>query len=155
MASIRHEIWLDAPTERVFELLSSAAGISTWWDKQTEKQTPEGVVFEHNPGPEHGVVRFLVLESEPHKVVRWKCISTHPENTPAFEWTGTEIAFHLGDRGSSPAAMQKWAAEIPIQTVLRFEHSGWNENAKYLPFCNHAWGNVLASLSKKATENDA
>ena len=98
MASIRHEIWLDAPTERVFELLSSAEGISTWWDRQTEKETPEGVVFEHNPGPEHGVVRFLVLESEPHKVVRWRCISTHPENTPAFEWTGTEIAFHLGYR---------------------------------------------------------
>lgn len=155
MASIRHELWLDVPPQRVFELLSSAEGISTWWDKQTAQETPDGVVLEHFPGPAHGVVRFLVLQSEPHKVVRWRCISTHPANTPASEWTGTEIAFYLGDRGSSPAVMGKWTDEIPIQTVLKFEHSGWNENAKYLPFCNNAWGGVLASLSKKATENDA
>ena len=155
MTSIRHELWLDAPPQRVFELLSSAEGISQWWDKQTKKETPEGVVFEHFPGPAHGVVRFLVLESAPHEVVRWRCISTHPENTPAFEWTGTEIAFYLGDRESSPAAKAKWAAEIPIQTVLRFEHSGWDANAKYLPFCNHAWGALLPSMSEKAMEGDA
>ena len=155
MASIRHEVWIDAPPKRVFELLSSAEGISSWWDKQTKKETPEGIVFEHSPGPEHGIVRFLVLQSEAHSVVRWRCISIHPENVPASEWTDTEISFYLGERSSSPAAMEKWAAQIPIQTVLRLEHSGWNENAKYLPFCNYAWAEVLTKLSRKAMENDA
>ena len=154
MASIRHEVWIDAPPERVFELLSSAEGISTWWDQQTRKETTEGVVLEHSPGPEHGVVRFLVLESEAPGLVRWRCISSHPDNVPASEWTDTEIAFYLGDRSSSQVAMDKWAIQIPIQTVLRLEHSGWDENAKYLPFCNYAWAEVLTKLSRKAVEND-
>ncbi|MDH3376857.1 MAG: SRPBCC domain-containing protein [Gammaproteobacteria bacterium] len=153
MASIRHEVWIDAPPSRVFELLSSAEGISTWWDQQTKVDTPEGVVLEHNPGPEHGTVQFLVLESEKDRLVRWRCISSHPENVPASEWTGTEISFHMGERSSSEPASEKWSAQIPVQTVLRLDHSGWPDNSKYLPFCNFAWADVLTKLSKKAMEN--
>lgn len=154
MASIVHEAWIDAPPERVYELLSSAEAISTWWDKQTSKDTPDGVVLEHSPGPEHGVVQFLVLESSPH-LIRWKCISSHPENVPASEWTGTEIAFYIGDRSTSAAAIEKWAAKLPVQTVLRLKHSGWREEARYLPFCNFAWAGVLMNLAKKAVEDGA
>ena len=152
MASIRQEVWIDAPPERVFELLNSAEEIGTWWDEQTKKETPEGIVLEHSPGPEHGIVRFLILESEPHSLVRWRCTSSHPENVPASEWTGTEISFYIGDRSSSPVAMDKWASQIPVQTVLRLEHSGWDDDAKYLPVCSYAWADVLTNLSRKAVE---
>ena len=154
MASIRQEVWIDAPVERVFGLLSSPEQISTWWDEQTAVDTPKGLVLEHSPGPEHGVVRFLVLETRPHELVRWRCISTHPESVPASEWTGTEIAFCLGDRSSSQVATEKWALPIAVQTVLRLEHTGWKEEAKYLPFCNFAWAAVMTSLSQKAVEKD-
>ena len=152
MASIEQEVWIDAPPGRVYELLRSAEAISTWWNKQTKKDTPDGVVFEHSPGPEHGVVRFLVLESTPH-LIRWKCISSHPENVPASEWSGTAIAFHIGDRSSSSVATEKWAANLPAQTVLRLDHSGWREGARYLAFCNFAWAGVLTNLSNKAVED--
>lgn len=152
MTSIKHEVWIDAPPERVFELLSSAEAIGTWWDEQTERDTPEGVVLEHSPGPEHGTVRFLVLATEAPNLVRWKCISKHSENVPASEWTDTIISFSVGDRSSSRAATEKWAAEIPIQTVLKLEHTGWREDARYLPFCNYAWANVLTNLAGKAVE---
>lgn len=150
MASIKHEVWIDAPPERVFELLRSAEGISIWWSKQTEKQTPEGVVFEHSPGPEHGTVRFLVLESVENSLIRWRCISEHPENTPAADWTDTEITFQVGQREISEVATERWANNIPIKTVLRFEHTGWKDGAKHLPFCSYAWAEVLSSLSKAA-----
>lgn len=154
MASIEHEVWIDASPDRVYELLRSAEGISTWWDKQTRKDTPDGVVFEHSPGPEHGVVQFLVLESSP-ELIRWKCISRHPNNVPASEWTGTEIVFHIGDRSNSAVATENWAAKLPARTVLRLNHSGWREDARYLPFCNFAWAGVLMNLSKKAVEDGA
>ena len=154
MASIEQEVWIDAPPERVFDLLRSAAGISTWWDKQTKKDTPDGVVFEHSPGPEHGVVQFLVLESSAN-LIRWKCISSHAENVPASEWTGTEITFHIGNRSSSSVATETWAANLPVQTVLRLNHSGWREGARYLPFCNFAWAGVLTNLAKKAAGDGA
>ena len=154
MAYIKHEVWIDAPPQRVFELLSSAEAIGTWWDKQTQRDTAEGVVLEHSPGPEHGTVGFLVLESAPD-LVKWRCVSKHPPNVPASEWTNTEISFHIGDRSSSPAAGEKWASRFPVQTVLRLEHTGWKDDARYLPFCNFAWAAVLTNLSRKATENDA
>ncbi|TDR20467.1 hypothetical protein [Marinicella litoralis] len=154
MGKIEHEVWIDAAPERIYELLRSAEGISTWWDQQTKVDTSEGVVFEHSPGPEHGVVQFLVLESQP-ALIRWKCISKHPPDVPASEWTGTEIQFHIGSRSTSVPATQKWAAEFPIQTVLKLKHLGWQEGAKFLPFCNFAWAAVLTNLTKRAVGGDA
>lgn len=152
MKSIEHEVWIDAPLERVYELLSSAEGISRWWDEQTEKQTPEGVVFEHTPGPEHGTVRFLILDRVENELVRWRCISEHPDNTPASDWTNTEITFRLGRREDSEVATETWTSPIPIQTVVRFEHSGWKEGAKHYAFCNYGWADVLSKLSKAAAD---
>lgn len=152
MKSIEFEVWIDAPARRVFELLSSAEAISTWWDQQTPKETDDGLVLEHCPGPEHGTVRFLVLECSPHHLVHWRCISTHPPNVPGSEWTGTEMLFQIGARDSSIVATESWSRNIPVQTVVRFVHSGWPSKSKYFAFCSYAWSDVLRSLSKKATE---
>ncbi len=154
MENIEHEIWIDAAPSRVFELLDSAEAISTWWDQQTRRETPDGVVYEHSPGPEHGVVQFLVLESEPH-LIRWKCISKHPANVPASEWSGTDITFSIGARTSSSIAGEKWAADFPVQTVLKLEHAGWRQGARYRAFCNFAWAAVLTNLSNKAVATQA
>ena len=54
MATIRHHVLIDAPVAKVYQALSTAEGISTWWDKQTPTQTDRGLVLAHNPGPEHG-----------------------------------------------------------------------------------------------------
>ena len=153
MSTIKHEVWIDAPQKVVYELLSSAEAISTWWDKQTRKQTPEGIVLEHSPGPEHGVVKFLVLVNEPFSLVKWRCISEHPANTPASEWKDTEMVFEIGGRESSDVAADSWASEAPAQTVIKFQHTGWPNPSKYLAFCNKAWADVLNSLKEKAVEN--
>ena len=156
MASIQHELWIDAPIERVMRLLNSGAGISQWWDKQAERETPEGRVLEHTPGSgsEHGAVRFLVLSNGPGEI-RWRCISTHPSDSPASAWTGTEVSFVIGSRSSSKVATQRWALDAPVQTVLLFEHSKWEQGSHYLPFCSFAWANVLDNLKKKAEQADA
>jgi uncharacterized protein YndB with AHSA1/START domain len=65
---------------KVYEALSSADRIGTWWDKQTAIQTDHGVVLEHNPGPEHGVVKLRVVELVPSTRVEWECISVHPSS---------------------------------------------------------------------------
>jgi uncharacterized protein YndB with AHSA1/START domain len=33
---------IDAPVERVYKAIATADGISSWWDKQTTKQTESG-----------------------------------------------------------------------------------------------------------------
>lgn len=155
MASIQHELWIDAPIEKVASLLDSAAGISQWWDEQTERETPDGRVLEHTPGsgPEHGTVRFLVLANGPGEI-RWRCISTHPSDSPASAWTGTEVSFVIGSRASSKVATQRWASGAAVQTVVRFEHSKWDPGSQYLPFCSFAWASVLGNLRDKAEQAD-
>ena len=82
MATIRHQAVIDAPVAKVYEAIATAEKIGTWWDKQTPTQTDRGLVLEHNPGPEHGVVKLRVVEQVPNKRVEWECISTHPKRAP-------------------------------------------------------------------------
>ncbi|WP_225784719.1 SRPBCC domain-containing protein [Xenophilus sp. Marseille-Q4582] len=154
MAAIRHELWIDAPVEQVWALLGSAEGVSCWWDHQSERETPEGTVWEHTPGPAHGTVRMRVVAREPNTLLQWTCISTHDAATPASEWTGTTISFRLGPRESSPAARADWARRIPVQTVLSFTHEGWPQGSRFLAFCTTAWAGVLQKLADCAVKAD-
>jgi uncharacterized protein YndB with AHSA1/START domain len=41
MASIHHQIEIDAPITKVYGAISSSESIGTWWDKQTPVQTEQ------------------------------------------------------------------------------------------------------------------
>ncbi len=148
MATIHHQVWINAQVAKVYEAISTAGGIGTWWEKQTPTQTDRGLVLEHNPGPEHGVVKLRVVELVPNKRVEWECISTHPKNTPAASWTGTHFFFQITERENFAPALVPWAAAIPAMTILDFRHSGWDENSDYFGFCSFAWGEVLQKLQR-------
>jgi uncharacterized protein YndB with AHSA1/START domain len=128
MAAIKHELWIDAPVEKVYPLLATPDGMSSWWDRQTEVQTDDGPVWEHSP-------RMLVTARIPNELFKWKCISRHAANVPASSWSGTSMSFAFADRASSAVASEKWAREVPVQTVLSFEHEGWDETSRYFAFC--------------------
>src|SRR5437773_7747424 len=100
MATIHQELSINAPVAKVYEALSLADQIGTWWDKQTPRQTDRGLVLEHNPGPEHGVVKLRVVGLVPNKGVEWECISTHPGSSPASAWTGTHFIFEIAQAGN-------------------------------------------------------
>ena len=93
MTTIRHQVLIDAPVAKVYQALSTAEGISTWWDKQTPTQTDRGLVLEHNPGPEHGVVQLRVIELVPDKRVEWECISTQSQGQPGCRLDGYALYF--------------------------------------------------------------
>ena len=105
MRTIQHQLRIDAPVARVYEAIATADGISTWWDKQTPRETEHGLVFEHNPGPEHGIVKLRVVGLIPNKRVEWECISTHPASSPASAWTGTHFIFEVAERGDGATAV--------------------------------------------------
>jgi uncharacterized protein YndB with AHSA1/START domain len=96
MAGIHHQLSIDAPAATVYEAIATPERIGTWWDKQVVTQTDRGLVLEHNPGPEHGVVRLRVVERIPSRRIEWECISTHPASSPASAWTGTRFIFDWG-----------------------------------------------------------
>ena len=141
--ALKHETWIKAPATKVYQAISTAEGIGTWWEKQRAVETNGNVVLEHNPGPEHGVVKMKVLDLVKDKRVEWECISTHPATSPASAWTGTHVVFEIARRMVPP-----WASSKREITALQFNHSGWDEDNEYLGFCNFAWGQVLEKLKE-------
>ena len=146
MATIHHQVAIAAPVARVYAAISTAEGIGTWWDRQTATETPQGLVLEHNPGPEHGAVKLRVVESIPDKRVEWECISTHPATSPASAWTGTRFVFELSER-ASPAARFLCPGQSPATTV-DFRQVGYDERSEFAGFNNFAWGMVMQNLKQ-------
>ncbi len=143
MATLCHEVWIDAPTARVYKALADADGLSEWWTRHTAVETDQGLVLESNPGPEHGPVRMKVLDRSQDVRVEWECISTHPRSSPASAWTFTRITFEIARRQVPP-----WSARTTDMVVLTLRHSGWDELSEFLGFCNFQWAVALQKLKQ-------
>ena len=59
MTTIEHRVLIATPVARVYRAIATADGISSWWDKQTARRTDRGLVLEHSPGAEHGIVKLV------------------------------------------------------------------------------------------------
>ena len=140
MTTIHHQLLIDAPVSRVYEFLATADGISKWWDKQTPRETARGLVLEHNPGPEHGIVELLVVERIPNTRVEWECISAHAASSPASAWTGTHFIFDLAERS------------VRV-TALDFRQTNYDERSAFFENNKNAWWQVLQNL-KRVVEAD-
>ncbi len=146
MATIYHQVWINAQAAKVYKAISTANAIGTWWDKQTATQTDRGLVLEHNPGAEHGVVKLRVVELIPDKRVEWECISTHPKSSPASAWTGTHFLFEISERKAPCWASPAEGATTMV--VLDFRHADYDERSEFFGFNNFAWGQVLQNLKQ-------
>ncbi len=135
MATIHHQLSINAPVTTVYEAIASPEHIGTWWDKQTVTRTDRGVIMEHHLGAEHGVVQLRVAQLIPNTHIQWECISRHPKSSPASAWTGTHFMFELaeGDDG---------------QTRVDFQQAGYNERSEYFESHKAAWGEVLKRLKQ-------
>jgi uncharacterized protein YndB with AHSA1/START domain len=134
MATIHHELRIEAPVARVYDAIATADGISAWWDKQTPRQTDNGLVLEHNPGVEHGIVQLKVVDLVPLVRIEWECISTHSPTSPASAWTGTHFTFELTSIGQ--------------QTKVDFLQTGYDENSQFFTSNRDAWRTVLDNLKR-------
>lgn len=153
MATIHHQFAIRAGVEQVYAALATAEGVSSWWDQQTSVETPEGLVWEHNPGPKHGVVRLKVLQRERNQRVEWECISTHAQESPAHAWTGTHFLFELSQAESPAATTERECAageeakDLRITTV-DFRQTHYDSESPYFGFNNFAWASALTQLKQ-------
>ena len=145
MATIYHQVRMNAPTVKAYRAVSTVDGVARWWDKPSATRMAVGSVLEFNPGVEHGVLRMKVLDLLPDRRVEWECISTHPKTSPASAWTGTHVVFEISE--SVPMAFE--ITRRKRMAVLDFRHSGWDETSEYFGFCNFGWGEALLKLKKR------
>jgi uncharacterized protein YndB with AHSA1/START domain len=136
MPDILHRISIDAPPQRVHDLIASTDGIARWWSGRP-------LAGEHTVGSCFSVyfgdtvepaATMEVLTDTPDEVA-WT-VTSGPE-----AWIGTRITFTLQPR------------EHGGTTVL-FTHSGWQQASEFMSGCSTNWGAYLTSL-KTGAENDA
>jgi uncharacterized protein YndB with AHSA1/START domain len=83
MATLYHQVWINASVAKVYKALATADGLGSWWTPDTSTQTDAGLVLAHSPGEQHGDVKMKVLDLVQDKCVEWEIISTHPKRSPA------------------------------------------------------------------------
>ena len=128
MPDILHRFTIDAPRERVHDLIATPDGIESWWTGHPTSQDGDtlGVFF----GGGDPAAVFEVAEATPERIV-WRVIDG-PD-----DWVGTTVTFALADRDDDG-------------TTLLFTHADWREGNEFMAGCSSNWGAYLASLKAGA-----
>ena len=132
MPEILHRISIDAPQQRVHDLIASTDGVGRWW-------TGRPLTGEHAVGSSVGVVfgdadrpaAVMHVVTDTPDEVEWR-VTDGPES-----WIDTRITFELRPRGAGG-------------TTLLFTHSGWEKTSEFMSGCSTNWGAYLTSLKSGA-----
>jgi uncharacterized protein YndB with AHSA1/START domain len=115
LASIEREIYVEAPPEVVFEVISQPEHIREWWHAESDVQPTPGatgeLVWADGDNPRSHVVPMTVLVAEPPRrfTFRW----THPATETANDSNSLLVTFELVPSGSG--------------TLLRLAETGFRE----------------------------
>ena len=141
MPDILHRISIDAPTERVHDLIATTDGIARWWtgrplDGSAEIGGHFGVYFGDADKP---AAVMQVMADTPGQVT-WR-VEQGPDS-----WIDTLITFTLRPHGGGGSGSGSGSGS----TTLLFTHAGWQEASEFMSGCSTNWGSYLTSLKTGA-----
>jgi len=123
------ELPFDAPTERVFDALTTLEGLAGWWTPLLAGNPTEGGQIRFGfAGLDEQIVMQVEQAKRPSSVI-WSCL-TH---TGHPEWEGTRIVFEL-EHGEGASGL------------LKFRHLGLIPRLSCYETCESGWEHFLASL---------
>jgi hypothetical protein len=126
MPDIRHAITIDAPIDRVAPLVSSSKGLAAWWAEDVEASPDSAAVqldfFDR-------ATTYRLVPTPDSKSIRWR-------GETGQEWAGTDLVFHLQDKGP--------------HTQVEFSHASWAEASPYFVSCSTVWGYLMFKLKDAA-----
>jgi uncharacterized protein YndB with AHSA1/START domain len=127
MPDILHDLPIRADARRVFESVSSPAGLDRWWTLSSAGEPAPGAEYELGFGPQYAW-RARVTRSVPDREFELELTRADAD------WTGTRVGFSLERKDGA--------------TWLRFRHTGWREaNEHYRVSCN-CWAMYLRILRR-------
>lgn len=103
------EVTIQAKAERVYDVLTTADGLSRWWDAPIARDLAVGARADLPLGP-HVTLHIRVDRLEQATLVAWTCVGGVPE------WTASRLRFDLEQRDSA--------------TALQLTHTGWQWRAE-------------------------
>jgi uncharacterized protein YndB with AHSA1/START domain len=127
MADIFQDFPIKARASRVFEAVSSAAGMDAWWTKESSGEPHVGSEYKLGFGPKFD----------------WRAKVTECVKDSAFEleitqadadWIGTRVGFHLEDRAGI--------------TNVRFHHTGWPSQNEHWRISCYCWPMYLRIMRR-------
>ena len=126
MATLSHEIRIDAPRDRVYEALSTREGLAGWYTATIDGDVVEG-----------GEALFTFEEREPF---RWRFVELSPTEGAWWECTagpgdakGSTVTFRLSDTSDG-------------RTQVEVDHEGFDGLDGAVKTCNTLWGILRGHL---------
>lgn len=132
MATLFHQIHIDAPAPRIWELLTSRTGLQSWWSGTVS--IAGGDRWRFSSDELESPVVLKVVEEEPDKRLEWLCVQGDPD------WENTLVLWTLtpADTGFN----------------IRLEHRDWRLTDTELAVENTRWGERLVKLRAQCHHND-
>jgi uncharacterized protein YndB with AHSA1/START domain len=127
MPDIFHHFLIKESAPRVFETVSTPAGLDKWWTKRSSGQPSPGAEYELGFGPAYDW-RAVVSRCVPNSEFELEMTSAQED------WLKTRVGVLLDEKDGV--------------THVRFHHSGWPEqNEHYLVSC-YCWAMYLRLLKR-------
>lgn len=132
MANILHRLTIDAPPERVHDLVATRNGVEQWWTSRpvAGDDSPGGRIETYFGDAEKAAASFEILERTSTRIV-WRCVGGPKD------WLDTRITFALAPRDDGG-------------TTLLFSHEGWQSENEFMHGCSTNWAAYLMSLKSGA-----
>ena len=131
MPDILHRFTIDAPRQRVHDLIATKEGVERWWTGHPNTGDDAALqVFFGGADP----AAVMQVAETPEQVV-WRVV-----DGPA-DWIDTTITFALRSRPDGG-------------TTLLFTHAGWREANEFMHGCSTNWGAYLTSLKSGAERGE-
>jgi uncharacterized protein YndB with AHSA1/START domain len=111
--------------EKVYDALTTTAGLAGWWTAEVAGSGEPGGKLEFRFPPVGGF-DMEVLEGRPGERVVWQVVDG-PQ-----EWVGTTVEWNLHQ-------VEGW-------TIVLFAHRGWREPVEFMHHCSTKWAAFLISL---------
>lgn len=133
-------ITINAPSQKVYEAITTQKGIQNWWTKECEVQSKLGGKATMRFGKTYNVMQFEKLTGNE---VQWKCVEQHHEEEKPLsrddEWVGTKVIFLIKQVD-------------PALTELRFTHQGLNPSLECFDICQRGWDHFIKTSLKNYLE---
>lgn len=127
MADILQDFPIKAPRDRVYQAVSTPAGLECWWTKESSGRPIEGAEYRLWFGPQYDW-RARVTRAVAGSELELEMVVADDD------WLGSRVGFRLEDRNES--------------TWMRFAHSGWPTANEHYRISSHCWALYLRVLRR-------
>ena len=133
MADITHHFPIKAPPWKVFQAVSTPAGLDAWWTKRSAGMPVEGAEYELWFGPEYDW-RAVVSRCVPDAEFEFRITGAQED------WLETRVRFLLDDEDGV--------------TQVRFQHAGWPEANEHYSVSCYCWAMYLRLLKRYVEQGE-